>query len=147
MALLQGLAQYLANANLGTYDPLGPAGNGPTGTIFVEIMPEQPGVAIALFQHGGPEPDAKLGYDSPSVQVRVRGSQDPRVSQALCQKVYETLHGLETTLPDGTVLVNCIAMASGPTAMGPDHSNRFEHVINFRTEIRNLAGARPGGRQ
>lgn len=136
--ILDGLARYLDAQHAGlTWDD-----TSDTGNVFVETMPQTPDTAVALFGYGGPEPDSKLGYDTPSVQVRVRGGRDPRTSRTLAQEIYDLLHGLGiTTLPDGTVLISCEAIQS-PTTLGQDGNQRHEHVVNFRCEIRNTAGHR-----
>ncbi|MGW4602741.1 minor capsid protein [Streptomyces sp. NPDC004532] len=129
--LLDGLARHLDAAELVTYDP-----TGPTGDLFFEAMPSTPDRCVVLTIYGGPEPDSKLPYSEPSVQVRVRGTQDPSVSRARAQAIFDELHGLgPITLPDGTRLLSCIAIQAAPQSMGRDEVNRFEHVVNFRTEV------------
>lgn len=130
--LPDGLAQYLAVRGHGTYDP-----TGTTGDMFVEAMPSTPDTCVVLTQYGGPESDSLLPYDEPRVQVRVRGTTDPRVSRARAEAIRSELHGLTAvTLPDGTELISAIAMQ--PVAsLGVDDNRRHEHVVNFRTEIRN----------
>lgn len=137
--LIEQFAAYLAVAGLGTYAP-----NDVTGTIFLAALPEQPVQAIAVAQYGGPEADAKLGYDTPSIQVRVRGlDTDATDAARTAQRVYDVLHGLaNTALPGGIWVVSCIGAQSGPTYIGRDMSGRHEYTVNFRLEIRNTAGAR-----
>lgn len=137
--ILDGLARYLAAQHAGLdWDDAGVTGN-----LFVDTMPQTPDTAVGLFGYGGPEADGKLGYDTPSVQARVRGGPDPRTSRALAQDIYNLLHGLGiTTLPDGTLLISCEAIQSSPQALGVDGNGRHEHVLNFRCEIRNTAGGR-----
>jgi hypothetical protein len=134
--LPEGIARYLDTvANLVTYDA-----TGTTGDVFLERMPQTPSTAVAIYQYGGTEADALHGYDSPSLQVKVRGTADPTVSRALAQDIYDALHGLsDVTLPDGTALEDCIGTQSGPVSIGVDGNGRHEHVVNFRTEIRNTA--------
>jgi hypothetical protein len=137
--LIEQVAAYLAAAGLGVYAP-----NDVTGTIFLVLLPETPAQAIAVAQYGGPEADARLGYDNPSIQVRVRGL-DTDVTDALrtAQRVYDTLHGLhDTTLPGGIWLSLCVGTQSGPVYIGRDLSGRHEYTVNFRTEVRNTAGGR-----
>lgn len=130
--ILDGLARHLAGLGLGTWDD-----TGVTGDLFVDTLPQEPDAAVALFGYGGPESHAGHPYDTPSVQVHVRGGADPRTSRARAQAIYEALHGLHhTTLPDGTYLVDCIGVQSSPQALGVDGNGRHRHVINFRCEIR-----------
>jgi hypothetical protein len=131
VALLDGLARHLHNLGLVTFDDTGTSGD-----TFIETMPQTPDQAVGLFGYGGPEMPAHQPYDMPSVQIRVRGTADPRVSRDRLQSIYEQLHGLHhVTLPDGTYLVDCVGIQSSPQALGVDGNNRHSHVINFRCEV------------
>ncbi|MFI2037607.1 minor capsid protein [Streptomyces bottropensis] len=127
---LDGVAQLLAARDLVTYDP-----TGTTGDLFVEVMPPAPDAAVALWLYDGEAPDTRNAYDTPRLQVRVRGGPDPRVSRRRCWAIYSALHGLAgVTLADGTWLV--LAAARGtPAPMGPDSSGRHEHVVNFDLDV------------
>ena len=128
--LLDGLARHLQNNGLGTYQP-----NGVGGDIFIESLPSTPDVCTVLTLYGGPEPDARLPYDEPRLQVRCRGTQDPRISRARAQAVYELLQGARRlTLPDGTYVVLVRALQSRPASMGQDEQRRHEHSINFQLD-------------
>ncbi|MFF8290424.1 minor capsid protein [Streptomyces sp. NPDC016309] len=130
--LLDGLARHLEARGLLSYDE-----TGVTGDTFIETMPSGPDAAVVLTIYGGPESDSKLGYDEPSVQVRVRGGTDPRTSRQRCAAIRDELHGLgPVTLPDGTELLSCIAIQAAPAYLAADESGRHEHVCNFRTEVR-----------
>jgi len=132
--LLDGLALHLQTAGLVVYDPTGTGGD-----LFIETMPASPDTAIALTLYGGPEPDSRLGYDEPSLQVRVRGGPDPRVSRVLAEEIRDELHGLgPITLPDGTRLIACIAIQATPASLGRDELGRHEHSVNYRCEVRSL---------
>lgn len=130
--LLDGLAQHLAAAGLVTYDP-----TGTTGDLFMEAMPSTPDECVVLTLYGASgEQDSKLGYDTPMLQVRARGTIDPRVSRARAEALYAELHGLgPVTLPDGSYLLSCIATAT-PGSIGRDEVDRFEHTCNYRLEVR-----------
>lgn len=133
--LLDGLARHLQDKTLVEYDPVGTSGD-----CFIESMPSAPDEAVALtiYDDGG-EPDSKLGYDEPHVQVRVRGTADPRVSRRRCADIRSELHGLgPLTFPDGTELILSVALQNAPAALGVDETGRHEHVANFRMEIRNV---------
>src|SRR4051812_47647300 len=101
-------------------------------------MPAAPDVAVVLSLYGGAVLDSRLGYDTPNLQVRVRGTTDPRVSRALATAIYNELHGLgPVTLPDGTPLQYCNANQT-VTLMGQDDQRRYEHVCNYALEYRNI---------
>ncbi|MGW6455031.1 minor capsid protein [Streptomyces sp. NPDC055078] len=130
--LLDGIAQYLSERGIVTYDPAGASGN-----LFIESMPSTPGVAVVLTLYdGGMESDSRLPYDEPRMQVRVRGTQDPRVSRALCARIRSELHGLgSVVLPGGIELILAVALQGGPASIGVDANQRHEHVCNLRMEI------------
>lgn len=132
--LIGGIAQYLDAAGLVTYDP-----TGVTGDCFAEVMPPTPDVAVSLgIYDGGAEPDSKLPYDEPRLQVKTRGGPDPRTSRDLCKAIRDALHGLgPLTLPDGTHLILAVALQGAPAGLGQDENRRHEHVVNFRMEIVN----------
>ncbi|MFJ5143310.1 minor capsid protein [Streptomyces sp. NPDC088707] len=130
--LLDGLARYLNERGLVTYDPDGMAGD-----CFIEQMPSAPDEAVVLTVYDDrSEPDSLLAYDEPRVQVRVRGTLDPRVSRRRCRAIRSALHGLgPVTLPDGTELILSVCLQGDAAHMGADENRRHEHVANFRTEI------------
>ncbi|MFB7617827.1 minor capsid protein [Kitasatospora sp. NPDC056181] len=128
--LLDGLARLLDQNGLVQYEPTGAGGD-----LFLEAMPPSPDVCTVLTLYGGPEPDARLPYDEVRLQVRARGTQDPRVSRARAQAVYDLLHGARRlTLPDGTYLVLAVALQP-VTSLGLDEQRRHEHVVNLRLDV------------
>lgn len=130
--LLDGIARYLQERGLVTYDPTGVSGD-----CFIETMPSSPDEAVALTIYDDRvEPDSLLPYDEPRVQVRVRGTTDPRISRRRCAEIRSHLHGLgPTVLPDGTELVLSVCIQGAPGSMGADENRRHEHVANFRMEV------------
>ncbi|WP_151480624.1 minor capsid protein [Streptomyces albicerus] len=132
--LLDGLARHLEGKALLTYDPDGTAGD-----CALEHMPSGPDEVVVLTLYGGPEPDGKLGYDEPNLQVKVRGTADPQVSRDRCKAIYDELHGLgPVTLPDGTQLLSCFAIQARPASLGVDANGRHEHVVNYRLYVRSI---------
>lgn len=134
MSVLDDLAQHLHDAGLVTFDAAGI-----TGDLFIETMPTSPDEAVALFGYGGPESHGTRGWDSPRVQVRVRGTPDPRVSRARCQAIYDALHGLSNVVWGATRVTSCVSIQSSPQSMGKDDNNRHEHIVNLQLEVRNPA--------
>lgn len=135
---IDGLLQHLAAAELVTYDP-----DGVTGDAFSDIMPAAPDECVALTPYGGTEPDSKLPYDEPSLQVRTRGGADPRVARARAWAIYNELNGLASlTLPDGTWLVLCTANQT-PQTLGQDTLGRTEYVCNFALTVHAPSAHRP----
>ncbi|MFD9600200.1 minor capsid protein [Streptomyces sp. NPDC059970] len=128
--LLDGLARHLAAAGLLTYDPTGKSGD-----TFVEAMPPQPDLAVSLALYDAGAPEARDDAEQRRLQVRARGTADPRVSRARAEALYRALHGVAgVELPDGTWLT--LAAARGtPAPLGPDSNGRHEHVCNFDLDV------------
>src|SRR5690606_14930014 len=100
-AMLEGIARYLDDKGIVTFDP-----NGISGDIFMETMPPQPRDAVALMSTGGDEPLVRHPFDTRKFQVLVRGGADPRPPLARAEAIYDALQGLAgVTLPDGTYVV------------------------------------------
>ncbi|WP_371517989.1 minor capsid protein [Kitasatospora sp. NBC_01300] len=128
--LLDSLARYLQAAGLLTYDPTGTRGD-----TFIELMPPAPDRAVQLSLYGAGVPDPLNAWDERSLQVRVRGTADPRVSRARAEALYAALHGLAgIDLPGELWLVLCIAQQT-PYPLGVDAGGRHEHAVNFRLDI------------
>ena len=129
VALTVQLAHYLHDQAVGTFDE-----TGVTGDIFVECLPETPDQAIAVYATGGPGGDGKLPYDNPTIQVIVRGNQDPRAPGALAQTIYDLLHGFRnsTFMTSGAWIVGCRGIQSAPVHIGRDENGRHEYSLNFQ---------------
>lgn len=135
---LDPLARYLHGLGLLVYDPYGTCGD-----TFIETMPPAPDEAVALTLYGAGETDARNGWDVRSVQVRCRGTSDPRVSRRRAEAIYSALHGLtRTELPGGLWLVLAVA-TSTPFPMGTDANGRHEHVVNVRLDVEAPTRHRP----
>ncbi|MEU3712907.1 minor capsid protein [Streptomyces catenulae] len=136
--LLDGLARYLDGLGLADYDPTGTRGD-----TFAETLPPGPDRAVGLWLYGGAEQDARNGYDERALQIRVRGTADPRVSRRRAEALYAALHGLAgIELPDGTWLVLCVAQQT-PAPLDTDERGRHEHVVNLRLDVANPTTHRP----
>lgn len=131
MTLLEEFAALAAQLQLGVYS------SGIDSTIFLKKLPSTPDSAIAVARYGAGESDAALGYDTVSLQYRVRGpGTDYRVAEALAQSVYDQLHGLhDRALPGGTWLVLMVGTQGGPVDLGEDEHGRPEYVVNLRAEV------------
>jgi minor capsid protein len=127
---LDALARYLHGLGLAVYDP-----HGTCGDTFIESMPPAPDDAVCLSLYGAGATDARNGWDIRSLQVRTRGTADPRPSRRRAEAIYSALHGLaRVELPGGIWLVLAAAQAT-PAPMGIDATGRHEHVTNYRLDI------------
>lgn len=132
---ITGIAQYLDAQGVGEYEPASPG-----GSIFIQKLPQTPDVAIGIFATGGYLASGKWGYDLPTVNIQVRGAaHDPVGALAKARAVYAALHGFHmAALPDGTFVINCRGIQSGPVSLGPDDEDRFRFSLNFQLEVRNV---------
>lgn len=137
--ILDEIAQYLHYQGIVTFDP-----DGVTGDCFISTLPSSPDECVAVYPSGGSQADGKLGYDTPSVQLIVRGTMDPRPALNRAQQIYDTLHGFShgTFLQNGIWVLNCVGTQSGPAHIGRDQNGRNEYSLNFDLEIRNQSGNR-----
>src|SRR5690606_27769193 len=126
-AMLEGIARYLDDKGIVTFDP-----NGISGDIFMQTMPPQPRDAVALMSTGGDEPLVRHPFDTRRFQVLVRGGADPRPPLARAEAIYDALQGLAgRTLSDGTYVVAIGAVQAGPIRLGPDENGRHMFSLNF----------------
>jgi hypothetical protein len=124
--LVDELADYLEDVAHGTV----------ATDICVGFLPAAPDTVTVLFSTGGPVPDARLGYDWPTFQVRTRGT-NPRTAYDRLAAVYGLLHGLHAVTLGDIYLVDCVALQSAPVALGRDDAGRHEYTLNFRARVRN----------
>ncbi|MFJ1865548.1 minor capsid protein [Streptomyces sp. NPDC088097] len=135
--LLDGLARHLAARGHGTYDKTGASGD-----LYIEALPSTPGACVVLgIYDDGTVQDSRIGYDTVAVQVRVRGTTDPRVSRQRALAIRSELHGLgQVTLPDGTELL--LSVARNVAGLGTDENRRHEHVFNALMQVRSVTAHR-----
>ncbi|MFE5673841.1 minor capsid protein [Streptomyces erythrochromogenes] len=124
--LLDSLAQYLAGRALVTYDP-----TGRTGDLFVEAMPPAPDRAVALSLYDAGPQAARDDDQDRRLQIRVRGTADPRVSRDRCEALHAALHGLAGVELPGGIWLTLAASRGTPAPMGTDSNGRHEHVVNL----------------
>lgn len=129
--LVIGLAQYLHDMGIGTFDPTGTGGD-----IYIARQPPDPDICMALFPSGGYQADGKIGIDYPTVKIIVRSTTDPRPGFEKAQSILGVLHGAHRfVLPDGTQVINCRAVQSAPAHIGTDANTRHEFSLNFELAV------------
>lgn len=105
--------------------------------VIVGPIQARPACCVAVTAYGGAEPDTRLGWHEPNVQLRVRGTADEQVSRLVADALYDQLNGCGSFwLADGTYVQDVIGAQSGPITLGLDDAGRNEHTVNLRTEIR-----------
>ena len=144
MTLVDGLAKAIGNESGFT----GVAGlnyeDGAGGNVFVGFLPAMPHRVVSVFPTGGYDADSKLPYDNPTVQLIVRGDEDPRWALEMWDLVYARLQGMRNvTLPNGLYVISFLAQQSGPVHIGKDDNGRFQYGLNLIAEILNPTAERP----
>ena len=145
MSLISGIAMLIGGEGdaRGSVDGLNWQ-EGADGNVFEGFLPDEPHRCVAVLPSGGYEADAGLPYDRPSIQIIVRGDDDPGWALEMWYKVYAALVALRNvTLPDGTYLVSALPIQSGPVHIGKDNSGRFQYGLNLETETRTPTPERP----
>ena len=134
-----GLAQYLDNQEVLTFDATGVSGD-----TFINVLPSSPDEAVGIFSQGGSAPSPKFVEQFTDIQFLVRGGPDPRTSEDLAQSIFNYLHGLtQENLPDGSYLLQARAMQGKPIHVGRDDSGRHKFSVNFRLRYENETIHRP----
>lgn len=112
---------------------------GVTGNVFISTMPDKPDTLVMVSEYGSTSDD-RNPFDDISVQVRVRGTRDPRVSYNIAKEIYDELHGLTNTvlISDGTRIVKVVAQNT-PIDIGRDDNLRHEWTVNLQIEVRNIS--------
>lgn len=128
--VLDGLARYLDGLGLLDYDQ-----TGTTGDTFIETMPPAPDQTVSLTLYDGAPPEARDDADTPRLQIRVRGTPDPRVSRARAEALYRALHGLAGIELPGGMWLTLAAARGTPAPMGLDSNGRHEHVVNVALDV------------
>lgn len=120
------MAQHLADAGAGTYRPSGVYASTETAITDTALPTVDRAIVITVYDSADSDrvPDVTL-----SVQVRTRGTQDPRVCAALDDAVYAALHA---TGPHywGAATVLLIRRDSA-AVLGPDGQGRHERTSNY----------------
>lgn len=144
----------MANLTTGVAQAIGAADGGVAGlkwgingagvNVFEDHLPPEPDTAVGVYSEGGLPASSSLPFDSPTLQIVVRGTADPEAARALWWAIYDFIHALRyTTLPDGTFLAWALVTQSGPFAMGPDTSGRFRFSMDVQCETRRTSTHRP----
>lgn len=128
MTLFEEIAAYLQAQNVGTYDS-----TGVTGNIFDAVLPDTPDTCIMIRVTGGTRADSRV-YGTPGFQLITRGTSDPRVGEALAQRVFNALNNKENIrfATGGRWIISCLSMQGGPAHIGMDANGRHEYSVNFR---------------
>ncbi|MFG2076978.1 minor capsid protein [Nonomuraea maritima] len=143
--LLTGIAQMLAAAGVGDWDPDGVYATEQTG-LTIGGLPTSPDAAIALAMYGsGTSMDDVENADTVvQVQFRMRGGPDPRIVDDLADGVYDQVHGLANhQLVTGAFVL--LAQRRLVTPLGRDDSGRWERADSYEITAHRPSTHRDGG--
>ncbi|SDL73165.1 hypothetical protein SAMN05421874_12824 [Nonomuraea maritima] len=129
--LLTGLAELLADAGVGDWDPVG-AYKPNQRAITLGGLPTKPDEAISLtiYGTGAGGDDVDQSDSTVLVQVRMRTSTDPRVVGDYADRVFAALHSRSNlTLSTGVVVLLIQRTIVAPLAR--DSSGRWERPDSY----------------
>ncbi len=130
--LLTGLAQLLAAANLGTWNPSGVYTSAQTGIVF-DTIPQSPDNIITLTDYAVSD-DPTLSDSVIGVQVRTRcAGADPRPVKDLDGAIFNALHGLESVDLGGVHVVSLVRRSG--VSLGIDANNRWMRASNYYATV------------
>jgi hypothetical protein len=126
--LLVGVAEYLAAGNVGTWRPTGAYAAGETA-IVIRAIPDQPDRLITLAPYPIGTGLKGMQDHQTAIQIRVRGTADPRVCDDLADEVFDRLDS------SGRRTLNDIAVVDmwrqSYTSLGRDQASRWERSENY----------------
>ncbi len=130
--LLTGMAVYLEEQGIGSWDTSAAYGSSDTG-IVIGNVPQSPDRIITLDTYGVSD-DPSQNDSVIGLQVRCRwGGQDPRPAKDLDDAVFALLHGkTHFTLGSGAsavTVVQCLRHSHG--VLGQDANRRWSTVSNY----------------
>ena len=133
MSIITEVMQYLANKGIVSYSETGGANN-----VFMGRLPAEPSFAVAINPSGGYNASIKHAYDSPTLQILVRGTVDPRTGYEKALQIYDALHGFggDRFIAGGNWVVKCEGIQSEPVYLGQDENGRHMYTLNFALEIK-----------
>jgi hypothetical protein len=129
--LMGGLAALLAARGVGTYNPSGAYTAAQTGIVH-DVVPSSPDRVIVLTPYS-PTDDPTLSDSVVRVQVRVRGTRDPRTAYDLDDAAFQVLHNLPRQTIGGAVVTG--GWRRSGAYIGPDSNGRHERTSNYEFQV------------
>lgn len=126
-----GVAELLDTAGIATWSPTAPhAGPGPV--VTVGDAPAAPDLAVTLTPYVLQD-DPHLADALVGLQVRVRGTRNPRTAWEVSDRIRDALNG-RAGFTLGTVpVVECHRQASAP--IGRDENDRWEQADTYHLQV------------
>lgn len=131
--LLTGLAQRLdADPDVDVvWRPTGVYQAGEAG-VFIRAVPPSPDRVVVLSAYAVTD-NAGLANDITGVQVRCRGTRDPRVADDLADAIFDALHGAEHLTLGGIAVPKVWRNSHAP--IGVDANGRHETSSNYYLHV------------
>ena len=137
--LLGGIAGHLdAQAIVAWHPDSSPYAVTETG-VYRGNLPPTPDQVVGLTCYSQPESDG-LGDVTAAVQVRVRGTTDPRTADDTADAIHEALDGLRRVQLGGIWVEQIYHQSSA--YLGVDSNDRHERTINFYVQARRATALR-----
>lgn len=126
--LMAGLAGFLAAQGVGVWRATGVYTSTEVG-IVLDVVPANPTQVVTITPYAASDsPD--LSDSELSVQIRVRGTTDPRTAYDLDDRVFEAMQNLPRTVLGGVTVVGAWRTSGG--YLGVDGNARHERSSNYR---------------
>jgi hypothetical protein len=126
--LMAGLGQFLNDEGVGIWRSSGVYTANEVG-IVLDVVPSSPSQVITLTPYMSTDA-VGLSDSELSVQVRVRGTADPRTAYALDDAAFEAMQNLPRTVLNGVTVVG--AWRTSSAYLGADSNQRHERSSNYR---------------
>lgn len=124
--LMTGLAQLIQAEELAVFTTVGtyPAD---AWAMFIGMTPDQPDKALTLMSY--PVADTDLVTVITGVQIRLRGTRDPREVENMSDALYDLFHNRSHYVVNGIHIE--LSWRQSGAWMGQDANQRVERVENF----------------
>lgn len=126
--LLTGLAEHLAAAGVGTWRPTGAYQPTETG-IVIRAVPQSPDRIITLAAYPVATDLPGMADHTQGIQIRCRGTQDPRVVEDLSDAIFDALDSLAGVVWGEIPVVQ--VWRQSYTSLGQDGNGRWETSSNY----------------
>lgn len=138
--LLAGVAQYLEDGAVGTWKATGTYVLADPNPIVIAAVPASPDRVITLTAYSVDD-DEQLADSTQGLQVRCRGTSDPRTASDLDDAVFDRLHAAGPLTLGGVPVVGIRRVSSAP--LGPDGNGRHEISSNYYITVARPSQHRP----
>lgn len=129
--LLNGIAGLIQSAGIATFNTTGSYQAADTAIFFKAVNPTPDRIVTLTAYQVSDQPaqaESKFG-----VQVRMRGTQDPRDVDELGDAIFVLLHGLTNTTFGSVTVEQCLRQSS--ITLGQDTSKRWERADAFYIDV------------